>query len=185
MRLFTYEGYKITVAPEALVLKPFKTLWSRDRSRDKHKAMTEFGYIYFWADPRSEYMYIVDDDDRSAAVKEGLGLPAKWKPDKEVLAAIGLYQSFTTTAALLLQDTRYAVDKLRQLLRDINLDDKDKNGKPIYTLNVITSTIKQVPALVRDLDAAEQFLNDQLKETESARGNEEMGILDSELDSVE
>lgn len=184
MRLFVYEGYKVIIAPEALMLKPFKALWSRDRTRDKNKAMTEFAYIYFWADPRSEYQYIVDDDDRAEAVKEGLGLSAKWKPDKDILAAISLYQSFTTTAALLLQDTRYAVDKLRQLLRDINLDDKDKNGKPIYTLNVITSTIKQVPALVRDLDTAEQFLNEQLRESESARGNTEMGIMDSELDNV-
>lgn len=184
MRLFRYEGYQVKVSPEALLLKPFKSLWTRDRSRDKNKAQVEFAYIYFWADPRSEYQYIVDDDDRAAAVKDGLGLSAKWKPDKAVLDAIDLYSSFTTTAALLLQDTRYAVDKLRQLLRDINLDDKDKNGKPIYTLNVITSTIKQVPALVRDLDNAEQFLNEQLRETESARGNTEMGIMDSELDNV-
>lgn len=185
MRLFRYEGYQVKVAPEALLLKPFKTLWTRDRSRDKNKAQTEFAYIYFWADPRSEYQYIVDDEDRAKEVKAGLGLPAKWKPDKAVQDAIALYSSFTTTAALLLQDTRYAVDKLRQLLRDINLDDKDKNGKPIYTLNVITSTIKQVPALVRDLDNAEQFLNEQLRETEAARGSTEMGIMDTELDNVE
>lgn len=184
MRLFRYEGYQVKVSPEALLLKPFKVLWARDRTRDKNKAQTEFAYIYFWADPRSEYQYIVDDEDRANAVKEGLGLASTWKPDKAILDAISLYSSFTTTAALLLQDTRYAVDKLRQLLRDINLDDKDKNGKPIYTLNVITSTIKQVPALVRDLDNAEQFLNEQLRETEAARGNTEMGIMDTELDSV-
>lgn len=185
MRLFTYQGYKITIAPEALVLKPFKTIWTRDRTRDKSKALTDFGIIYFWTDPRSEYQYIIDDDLRLDAVKEGLGLPSKWKPDKDLLAAIELYKSFTTTAALLLQDTRYAVEKLRTLLRNIDLAATDRNGKPVYTLNVITATIKQVPALVRDLDAAEKLLNEQLKETESAVGNTEMGILDTELDSID
>lgn len=184
MRLLTYEGYKVVVAPEALVLKPFKTLWSRDRTRDKSKAQSEFGYIYFFADQRSEYQYIIDDDDRSEAVKQGLGFPPTWKPDKELRAAIELYKSFTTTAALLLQDTRYAVDKLRTLLRNIDLNAADKNGKPIYTLNTITATIKQVPALVRDLDSAEKFLNEQLKETDSASGSAEIGILDTELDSI-
>lgn len=184
MKLLEYEGYKVRVSPEALMLKPFKALWTRDKTRNKDKAMTEFSYIYFWSDPRSEYQYIIDDDDRSAAVKEGLGLPAKWKPDKELLKAIELYSSFTTTAALLLQDTRYAVDKLRKLLRDIDLNAKDKNDKPIYTLSNITATIKQVPSLVRDLDNAEKYLNEQLKETDSAVGSTEMGILDTELDSV-
>ena len=181
MRLLTYEGFKVVIAPEALALKPFRVLWTRDRSKGKDKAITELGYIYFFSDPRSEYQYIIDDDERDAAVKEGLGLPSKWKPDKEVKAAMNLYSSFTSTAALLLQDTRYAVDKLRTLLRDIDLSSKDKNGKPLYTLNVITATIKQVPSLVRDLDDAEKQLNEQLKEAGNAVGNSEMSILDSEF----
>lgn len=181
MRLLVYEGYKVKIAPEALVLKPFKVLWSRDKSSDKGKAQTELAYIYFYADPRSEYQYILDDDERAAAVKEGLGLPAKWSPDKAVKAAMDLYCSFTTTAALLLQDTRYAVDKLRSLLRDIDLAAADKNGKPIYTLNVITATIKQVPALVRDLDNAEKQLNEQLKDEGATSGSAELSILDVEF----
>ena len=185
MRLFVYEGYKVKISPEALVLKPFKKLWERDKSADKARAQTEFGYIYFWADPRSEYQYIVDDEDRSEAVKEGLGLPKKWVPDKTVSDAIALYQSFTTTAAMLLQDTRYAVDKLRKMLRDIDLNQTDDKGKPVYTLNTVAATIKQVPLLVRDLDNAEKYLNEQLKDTEAASGNVEMGILDSELDGIE
>lgn len=181
MRLLAYEGFKVVIAPEALALKPFRTLWTRDRSRNKDKAIAELSYIYFFSDPRSEYQYILDADDRDAAVKEGLGLPAKWKPDKEIVAAMELYGSFTTTAALLLQDTRYAVDKLRTLLRDIDLSAADKHGKPIYTLNVITATIKQVPSLVRDLDDAEKQLNEQLKDSGNAVGNAEMSILDSEF----
>lgn len=181
MRLLSYEGFKVVIAPEALALKPFRALWTRDRSKSKDRAITELGYIYFFSDPRSEYQYIIDDEERDAAVKEGLGLPAKWKPDKEVAAAMKLYGNFTTTAALLLQDTRYAVDKLRTLLRDIDLSAKDKSGKPLYTLNVITATIKQVPALVRDLDDAEKQLNEQLKDVGNAVGNAEMSILDSEF----
>ena len=184
MRLLVYEGYKITIAPEALTLKPFKKLWERDKSTSKERAISELGYIYFWADPRSEYQYIVDGDERSTAVKEGLGFAKSWKPDKLLLDAIALYSSFTPTAALLLQDMRYAVDNLRKMLRDIDLTKEDKNGKPVYTLNVVTSAIKQIPALVRDLDNAEKVLNEQLKETEAAAGNTEMGIMDSELDSV-
>jgi len=71
-----------------------------------------------------------------------MGLPSSWKPDKLVIEAMEFYNKFKPASALLLEDTRYAVDKLRKLLRDIDLAKTDDNGKPIYTLNTITSTIK-------------------------------------------
>jgi hypothetical protein len=72
-------------------------------------------------------------------------MPKGWKPDKAVKEAIKFYQSFKPTSAMLLEDTRVAVDKLRQLLREIDLKEVDDKGKPVYTLNVITQTIKQIP----------------------------------------
>jgi hypothetical protein len=48
----------------------------------------------FFADPRSDYQYIVDEDERIKAIKEGEGLPDKWVPDKQVLAAIDFYKQF-------------------------------------------------------------------------------------------
>ena len=88
MRLFKYEGYEVRVAPEALTLKPFRKLWQRDKSKDKSNVIQELSFIYFYCDPRSDYQYIIDDDDRMKAVKEGEGLPDSWKPDKDVEAAI-------------------------------------------------------------------------------------------------
>jgi len=185
MRLLTYEGYRVVIAPEALALKPFKRLWQRDKSAQKDRATSELGYIYFFADPRSEYQYIVDDDERSEAVKEGLGLPKSWKPDRLLLESIALYSSFTTSAALLLRDMRFFVDNFRKYLRSIDFSAVDKSGKPIYAINAISSALEKIPAIVRNLDSAEKAINDQLKDSESARGTTEMGILDSQLDNVQ
>ena len=55
MKLFKYEGYKITISEEALALIPFKKIWTRDRSTNKNRAISELGFIYFMADPRSDY----------------------------------------------------------------------------------------------------------------------------------
>jgi len=82
IKLFRYEGYKISIEPEALLLKPFKQLWNRDKTVNKEKALLELGYIYFMCDPRSDYQYITDNQLRSNAIKEGEGLPSNWKPDK-------------------------------------------------------------------------------------------------------
>lgn len=33
MKLFKYEGYNLTISEEAMLLKPFKTIWKRDKSK--------------------------------------------------------------------------------------------------------------------------------------------------------
>lgn len=182
MRLFKFESYKVEISPEALALVPFKRIWNRDRSISKDRALSELAYIYFMIDPRSDYQYIVDKDERSKAIIEGEGLPAKWKPDKLIKEAMEFYGKFKPTAALLLEDTRYAVDKLRKLLRDINLEDKDDKGKPVYTLNTITATIKQVPSLAKDLDEAEKALAAEMRSQGKMRGSGEKTLMEDSLD---
>lgn len=178
MKLFKYEGYKITISEEALLLKPFKEIWQRDKSKNKDKALQELGYIYFMSDPRSDYQYLVDEEERSKAIKEGEGIPNSWNPDKAVLDAITFYKSFKPTSALLLEDTRFAVDKLRKLLREIDLTQTDDKGKPIYTLNTITATIKQIPSLVKDLDEAEKTLSKEIMESSKVRGSQEKSMYE-------
>lgn len=182
IKLFKYEGFKIVIEPEALLLKPFKQIWQRDRTVNKDKALMELGFIYFFCDPRSDYQYLIDADERKKAIKEGEGLPAKWEPDRLVLSAMEFYNSFKPTSALLLEDTRYAIDKLRQLLRDIDLTQPDDKGRPIYTLNTITATIKQIPSLVKELDEAERSLVREASASGKMRGQGEKTIFEDTLD---
>lgn len=178
MKLFKYEGYTITISEEAFALKAFRDIWNKDTTNSKEKATMELAYVYFMEDPRSDYQYIIDKEERSKAIKEGEGLKPTWKPDKKVLEAMKLYSSFKTSSALLLEDTRIAVDKLRKYIRDINLEDTDNNGKPIYTLNTITSTIKQIPGLIKDLDEAERTLAKEIAQNDKVRGAQEKSIYE-------
>lgn len=178
MRLLKYEGYKVVVDPEILVLKPFKKLWERDKSKSKDKALLEIAFIYFMSDPRSDYQYITDEDNRKKMIKEGEGLPTNWEPDKVVNEAMEFYKSFKPASALLLEDTRVAVDKLRSLLRDIDLGALDDKGKPIYTLNTITATIKQIPSLVKDLNEAEEAIAKEIAQSNKVRGSQEKAMYE-------
>ena len=182
MKLFKYEGYKVVISEEAFALKVFRQIWNRDRSVNKDKAIMELGYVYFMIDPRSDYQYLVDEEERSKAIIEGEGLPNNWKPDKVVTEAMQFYSRFKPTAALLLEDTRVAVEKLRKLLRDINLQDTDDKGRPLYTLNTITATIKQVPSLAKDLDEAERALSSEMRNEGKMRGQGEKTIFEDSLE---
>lgn len=180
IKLFKFEDYNVTIEPEVLLLAPFKKIWDRDKNKDKRVAMQELAYIYFMGDPRSDYQYIIDEEERTKSIKEGQGMPAKWKPDKAVKDALAFYNSFKPASAGLLEDTRVAVNKLRQLLRDIDLEAVDDKGKPIYTLNTITATIKQIPGLVKDLDAAERTLAKDILAEARARGSQSKGAFEDE-----
>lgn len=178
MKLFKYEGYKVVISEEALMLKPFKELWQRDKTKTKDKALSELAYIYFMEDPASDYQYIVNREDRHNAIVEGEGLKS-WKPDKAVIAAMEFYASFKTTSALILEDTRYAADNLRKSLREINIHDTDDKGRPLYTISSIISAIKQVPTLVKELAEAEKSIAKEMAEANGrVRGQKKKSLME-------
>ena len=180
IRLFKYEGYEVTVEPEALMLAPFKAVYGRDKHRDKSMAKQELAYIYFMGDPRSDYQYLVDPEVRSQEIIKGLGMPENWKPDKVVARALTFYESFKPISAGLLEDTRYVVEKLRQELRDMDFNERDDKGKPVHTLQSITATLKQIPGLAKDLDEAERTLSKDIIAEAKARGSQSKSLLEDE-----
>lgn len=182
MRLMKFEGYTLTIEPEALVIKSIRTLWNRDKTQSKERALAELGYIYFMVDPRSTYSYLTDLADRSEKIVLEEGLPKNWKPDKIVQGAMKSYgDSVITTSSLLLEDTRVAVDKLRKYLRDIDLTAEDDKNKPKYPLNTVTSSIKLVPSLAEDLMKAERIVAQEIVESNKMRGQKEKTILEDGL----
>lgn len=176
MRLLKYEGYKLVIDPEALVLAPFKKIWNRDKTVNKDKAISEIGYVYFMIDPRSDYQYLVDEEERSAAIIEGEGLPASWKPDKLIKEAMDLYSSFKPASALLLEDTRWMVDRYRKRLRAQEFDELG-----VKELKEIGAMIKQIPELVKNLDEAEKAINAEIRNQGKMRGQGEKTIFEDGL----
>ena len=104
------------------------------------------------ADPRSSYGYITDPDERFEEIKKQEGLKEDYKISKELQIAIDRYAELSQSlSSRLLEDTRVAIDKVRKFLRDVDLNQLDDKGKPVYTINTITSAIKTIPQLAKDL----------------------------------
>lgn len=175
IRLFKYEGYEVSVDPEALLLIPFKTLYDRDKHKDKSMAKQELAYIYFMGDPRSDYQYLVDAEVRSAEIIQGLGMPKGWKPDKAIERALTFYESFKPMSAGLLEDTRLFVNKYREKLRELDFENLE-----VKELKEIGAIIKQIPALAKDLDEAERTLSKDIVAEAKARGSQTKALLEDE-----
>lgn len=181
MKLFKLEGYNLKISDEAFVLKPFRDIWKRDKTAGKERAIQELGYIYMMEDTRSDYQVYIDREERSKQVKLGEGLPESWKPDKLVSTAQQFYASFKSESALLLEDIRVAITKLREYIKTIDLSATDDKGKPIYTLNSYTATIKQIPELITSLDEAERTIAKEVLGQDKVRGSIEKAMFEDDL----
>lgn len=170
MRLFKFEEYRLKMSEEALAIKAFRDLWERDKSKDKGRAISELGYIYFFCDPRSDYMFLVDETTRSEKIKEQEGLSKKWQPDEKVKAAMEVYKYLIDTeGSLLLNDTRALVSKMRDQLKAINFNGCDEKEK-LVMLEKAARTVKMIPGLLKDLADAERTVFADIEEDAEARG---------------
>ena len=170
MKLFKYEGYEVRVAPEALNLRPFKKIWDRDKTKQKEIAMQELAFLYFYCDPRSDYQYIVDDEDRMQAVKEGIGFANDWKPDNVIQSAVSFYSSFDSSAGVLLKAAARAVKRIQETLDNLQPED-------------YMAAVKLVPEVAAMIQEAEKALNTE-EEYGEARGSIEKGMFEDGLDEV-
>lgn len=174
MHIINFDNFEITLTEEAFYIKPIRDLFNADRTKGKEKFLQQMSVIYFLVDPRSSYNYIIDDEERFNEIKIQEGLPNDFKIDKKLQEAIDVYKKhIITTSYLLLQDTKIAVERVRQFLRNIDLNAVDDKGKPMYTINSVTTAIKQIPQLAKDLADAEKMITKEIEETGRARGGNE------------
>lgn len=177
MKLVRIDNYQLVVEDELLLLTPFKTAYKKDKSKGKQNFMDFLTIVYYVYDPRSDYSYIVNEKERLKEVCEsnGFDIP-KFTPDQK--ECIELYKKLTTTISQeLLRSTKIAIDKVKDFLEQVDLTKTDDKGKPIYTVNTITTAIKQIPQLAKDVMEAEKAVAKEIQEQGRIRGGGEKQAL--------
>lgn len=183
MKLIRFEDYELKVADEALLVKPIRKLYNKDRSKDKENFFSAMSVVYFMSDPSSPYMYIPDEKKRLNEIKKQEGLPKEWKLTSEIAEIIEINKKLVITASTeALRSSRLMVSKLSEYLEGIDFYAMDKNGKPLYPLNTITSTIKQIPDLVKALTEAERAVEQEQKAESRARGGAAKSIFEDGIE---
>jgi len=178
MKLVRVENFQIVFDDELLLLKPFRQLYKSDKNRDKRGFMDFLTIVYFTYDPRSDYSYIVDENLRLQEVctTNGMEIP---KFNELQIQCVSLYKQLTTTISQeLLRSTKKAIDKVRDFLENVDLNAKDDKGKPIYTINSVTTAIRQIPQLAKDVVDAEKAVAREIQEQGRARGGNEKTLMD-------
>lgn len=175
MGLFDFKNHELKLKPEAMILATIKAVWDRDKSKNKARAYKELSFIYFVYDPRSDYQYITEIVDRQAKVAGEMGLGEDFIPDNLLLAAINTYiDSTNTVSSGLLNDTYFVINKAREFLRNVEIEDVDAVQKVIKTLDA-------VPSLVEKVIKTKQLVSKELDEEAKMRGQRAKKIMEDGL----
>ena len=183
MHLIEYDNYEIKISPEALLVKPIREIWEKDKTKNKESFLSQMSFMFFMIDPRSTYSYITDLAERADEIIMQEGLPRDFQPTEDLKKAMEVYEKHTITSSYaLLEAAKIAVDKVGKFLKEVDLNTLDDKGKPVYTINSITSAIKQIPQLAKDLVEAEKVVAKEIEEKGRARGGNNKTIFDDGFD---
>ncbi len=179
MNIFEMKGYVVTFSPQALMLKPFKEIWDNDESKDKTEATKELSYVYFMADERSDFMYILNEEERHEEVCRSLELGhGAWIVPHYVTDAIEYYIKMSeTTSTRMLRSTRGVVEKISSFFDTVDVNERDKNMKPVFNVDRIVSSVEKIPKLVRSLNEIEQEIVKE-KELKNSFSKNNGGVFD-------
>lgn len=191
MKLIEYDGVDFKIADQALFVSPIREMFRADKSRKKETFWKQISYLWFMCDPRSSYMYIIDEKARAEEVKKQEGLGENWKPSQLLLDAMDIYRrQSVTTQSLLIDDMRYGLDCIRAMIRQIGMSiqpadvDREEGGtdkkamKLDKALDSMTKAVDKIPELAKKLADAEKALVKDFAAEDKARGTAERAMYE-------
>lgn len=187
MKLIEFDGIEFKVADEAFLIRQIRELFEKDKSKNKEEFWRQISYLWFMCDPRSSYMFLLDETERSNEIKAQEGFDKDWQPSKLLQDAMTVYKrQCTTTASLLLEDMRFGLESIRGIIRrigkEMNAAESNEEGSIASSLKLdkaldsMTKTVDKIPDLAKKLVEAEKSLARDFAVDEKTRGNVQKAI---------
>lgn len=168
VKLFDIDRGQVVMNPTCLWIPEFKTLWDRDKSKSKAQATREITYIVFLHSFQSPYQVYADKIREEKILNDYFKDTPKWKPDKEVKAAIDKYLELQDSLVLkLLRSTKMALETIESFFASATVDDIDK----------IVKHAEKLGSLVQSLDKLEKQVQSEQSER-SSRGGTTIGLFE-------
>lgn len=171
----------LTIAPQILMIKEFADL-SKDRGRKgKARLNAELSAIWFLVDMRSPYMRM-DEDERWDYIKDDVlfAFP-DWEVDQKMNACIEKYREMSRTRSMdTLESAWKAQTELDNFLSNVNLNERDNNGKPVFNAKQVMDMINSLPKTVKSLQDTQRLVETEVAENLILRGGREKAEFEDE-----
>ena len=183
MKLIKYENFVLDISDEAMLVGPIRKLYNQDKTKGKEVFLKQASILFFVYDPRSNYSYIINEEDRldEVLVQEGIAKDVWSKKYKtsDFDKAVKRYKELTKSSSTeLLDDTRLQIENIRKVLKSVDYDNMEEKDK-VNAVKTVATIVGMIPKLVKDLSEAEKAVTKEIEEQSKARGNSEMSLFDT------
>lgn len=185
MKVFDISNGRVFPKAEALLIPEFNMIWSRDKSKDKSRAIKELTYVVFVNEEGIKNPYrVYNYEERPSHIKHDI-MPKGWREDKVVKSAMTKYKELSDTSSTrLLRSARYAADKLTQYYMSVDFNELLPNGRPKYSPKELSQNLKDVGGIIKSLDMLEEYVRKEQTKS-SVRGGGDIGYYEIPRGDVE
>ncbi|GHV61218.1 hypothetical protein FACS1894195_1390 [Bacteroidia bacterium] len=184
INLLYIENNAVRATPEALLLKEFKAIWDKDKSKDKAKALSAFAYIKFMLHPGKDnpfYGYKKEDERKGQSRREKI---LEKLPDfdeelysKEIEYAMELYENLANEAS---PSKRYydacvtGIDKQIRFLETVKFEERDDKGRAVHTPKDTNQILKDAHGTLDSLNKMKAQVDAEMFEATKTTKNREI-----------
>ena len=174
MNVFTYDNGNNRLEinePEILLIKEFKALFDRDKSKNKARLWKELTYIYLAIDWKSLYNQYSEQERHQESLSDS-GITEEEFNDPIFTEACRKYKALqdSNKSIKMLRAAMNAADQFIDYFNDIvDLNERDVNGKPIFTAEKVMKEVAMLNKVHEELIVLENRVKKELAEKSTLR----------------
>ncbi len=170
IKIIDLKDSKIIIAPECLAIEPFKSIWEKDKSKDKINAYNAITYVWYYSSFKSPFFQHNNEDRHKLIVDHIIRDPA-YKPSKEVHEAITVFEKIHTTPAMkLFRSVQESIRRMEDffLTAEYNED----------SITKIQKAIIDMPKMQEAVQSALDNCNKEQASGNKVRGDAQLGMFE-------
>ena len=174
MNVFTYDNGNNRLEinePEILLIKEFKALFDRDKSKNKTRLWKELTYIYLAIDWKSLYNQYSEQERHQESLSDS-GITEEEFNGPLFREACRKYKALqdSNKSIKMLRAAMNAADQFIDYFNDIvDLNERDINGKPIFTAEKVMKEVAMLNKVHEELIVLENRVKKELAEKSTLR----------------
>ena len=180
--LFTVTEKTVFPNNETLLIYPFKDIWERDKTKDKHYAIEEFAYIEFMSSMKKTNPYRQYKKElKETKIIQAVITKPNWTPDGLIKAGIDKiieFQREASTTYNYYMAVKRAAEKMQDFFMDVDINERHpKSGNLIYKPKDVTGAMGDTEKVLSNLKSLEKKVEEELYESTKNRSNKEISFF--------
>lgn len=180
--LFTVTEKTVFPNTETLLISPFKEIWNRDKTKEKHQAISEFAYVEFMTSMKKSNPYRqYGSDMKEKKIRQAVITQEGWEPDdliRQAMDKIIEFQREASTTYNYYMAAKKAAEKMQEFFLEVDITAvNEKTFNPIYKPKDITGALNDTEKVLGNLKSLEKKVEEELYEETKNRSNKEVSFF--------